>query len=158
MDYLTGRQRLGDRIRTIRQEKDITQERLAELIGKTTEHVSFIERGERSPSFEVLIDLANALDVTLSYLTDIEPVGHQHIAKIPASIPVPQILSDPVKEPVKSQDQRKSDLERMQESFEEIKLLQQLADEYGIVDIFQDNGGKVLQLLIILLQYPPSGS
>jgi transcriptional regulator with XRE-family HTH domain len=150
MDYITGRQSLGNRIRNIRQERGITQERLAELIGKTTEHVSFIERGERSPSFEVLIDLANALDVTLSYLTDVESAGHEHTAKIPAPIAVPQTLLDPIKEPIKSKDQRKSDLERMQESFKEIKLLQDLADEYGIVDIFQDNGGKVLQLLIIL--------
>jgi transcriptional regulator with XRE-family HTH domain len=150
MDYLTIRQSLGDRIRTIRQGKGITQERLAELIGKTTEHMSFIERGERNPSFEVLIDLANALDVTLSYLLDIEAVGHETTTKIPAPIPVPQTLTDPIQEPIKSKDERKTDLERMQESFKEIKSLQQLANEYGIVDIFQDNGGKVLQLLIIL--------
>src|SRR5262249_54421655 len=112
--------------------------------------VSFIERGERSPSFEMLIDLANALDVTLSYLTDIETIGREYTAKIPAPIPVLQTLSDPVTEPIKPKDERKSDLARMQESFREVKLLQQLADEYGIVDIFQDNGGKVLQLLIIL--------
>lgn len=28
--------------------------------------------------------------------------------------------------------------------------MQQLANEYGITDIFQDNGGKVLQVLILL--------
>jgi len=31
-----------------------------------------------------------------------------------------------------------------------IKLLQELADEHGIEDIFQDNGGKLLQVMLIL--------
>jgi transcriptional regulator with XRE-family HTH domain len=38
MDYITARQLLGDRIRNLRKKKSITQERLAELIDKTTEH------------------------------------------------------------------------------------------------------------------------
>ena len=38
----------GNRVRSIRQEKEITQESLAELLDKSVEHVSFIERGERS--------------------------------------------------------------------------------------------------------------
>lgn len=38
----------------------------------------------------------------------------------------------------------------MQQGLENVRLLQQLANEYDITDIFQDNGGKVLQLLILL--------
>lgn len=38
----------------------------------------------------------------------------------------------------------------MQEGLENVKSLQVLAREYDIPDIFQDNGGKVLQLLILL--------
>ena len=55
MDYLAARQRFGNRIRDLRQEKGITQEQLAEFIGKTTEHMSFLELGDRSPSFEVIL-------------------------------------------------------------------------------------------------------
>ncbi len=40
--------------------------------------------------------------------------------------------------------------ERMQDAFEKVQELQKLAKEYGIADIFQDNGGKVLQVLIML--------
>jgi hypothetical protein len=42
------------------------------------------------------------------------------------------------------------DLERLQHALEGCRELQRLAEKYGIRDIFQDNGGKVLQSLIIL--------
>lgn len=38
----------------------------------------------------------------------------------------------------------------LQEAMDDVQRLQDLADKYGIRDIFQDNGGKVLQSLIIL--------
>ncbi len=40
--------------------------------------------------------------------------------------------------------------ERLEHAMKGVQALQTLADEYGIDDIFQDNGGKVLQTLIIL--------
>lgn len=46
--------------------------------------------------------------------------------------------------------ERKSDLERLQSGLEAIQELQNLAHEYGIADIFQDNGVKVFQVLILL--------
>ncbi len=98
MDYLSARQLLGDRIRNIRKMKNIKQERLAELIDKTTEHVSFIERGERSPSFEVLVDIANALNVSLSYLTNIEAYEQESEIIVPSPIPIdklPHTIEDP---------------------------------------------------------------
>lgn len=149
MDYITARWRLDERIREIRKEKNITQERLAELIDKTTEHVSFIERGERSPSFEVLVDLAKTLGVSLSYLLDIDIAEQKRVSSLPAPIPS-DLLPEPIEDPIKSHMQRRTDLERMQEYFGNVRVLQQLANEYGISDIFQDNGGKVLQLLITL--------
>ena len=39
---------LGERIRALRKEKNIKQEKLAELVDKATEHISFIERGARA--------------------------------------------------------------------------------------------------------------
>lgn len=122
---------------------------MAELIDKTTEHVSFIERGERSPSFGVLVDIANALDVSLSYLTNIEAYEQESEVIVPAPIPL-DTLPHTIEDPVKSEEQRKTDLERLQEGLENVRALQQLANEYDITDIFQDNGGKVLQLLILL--------
>ncbi len=156
MDYLTSRQRLGSRIRRIRNEKDITQEGLAELVGKTPEHISLVERGERSPSFELLVDLANTFGITLSHLVDIDRWEQESVSSliqlVPDSGPVldPNAIPNSVEEPIKPPSQRKSDLERMQEAYQNVQALQELAREYGITDIFQDNGGKVLQLLIIL--------
>ncbi|BAU10642.1 type-2 restriction enzyme PvuII [Leptolyngbya sp. NIES-3755] len=57
---------------------------------------------------------------------------------------------EPVEEPIKEEAERKSDLERLQTAFEGVRALQELAREYEITDIFQDNGGKVLQVLILL--------
>jgi hypothetical protein len=42
------------------------------------------------------------------------------------------------------------DRERLEQALEACQDLQTLAHKYGIGDIFQDNGGKVLQSLIIL--------
>jgi len=68
---------------------------------------------------------------------------------VPAPIPL-DTLPHTIEDPVKSEEQRKTDLERLQEGLENVRVLQQLANEYDITDIFQDNGGKVLQLLILL--------
>jgi len=151
MDHEVARQRFANRLRGIREEKSITQEQLAELIGKTTEHLSFLERGERSPSFEVIVDLADALDVSVSYLMniDLSDDNTDLIATLIAA-PVSPSLVEPVEEAVTTENERSSDLERLQSAFEGIREMQQLADEYGISDILQDNGGKVLQVLILL--------
>lgn len=43
-----------------------------------------------------------------------------------------------------------ADFEVLQRLFPAIRELQQLADKHGIDDIFQDNGGKILQLCLCL--------
>ena len=149
MDYTTFRYLLGRRIHDLRVARKIKQEKLAEIVDKSTEHISFIERGERSPSLELLIDISNALQVSVSYLLDIEADKGDNTAIIPAPIPITP-LPNTVEDPVKPEQQRKTDLERLQEGLANVKLLQVLAKEYDIPDIFQDNGGKVLQLLILL--------
>lgn len=68
MDYQAARQQLGSKLRELRVAKRLTQESLADAIGKTVEHISLVERGKRSPSFEILLDLAQALDVSPSVL------------------------------------------------------------------------------------------
>jgi transcriptional regulator with XRE-family HTH domain len=140
---------LGERIRALRKEKNIKQEKLAELVDKATEHISFIERGERAPSLEVLLDLARVLDVSLPYLLDVTATEQYSTEPIPAPVPSAS-LPESVKEPVIPEEKRRSVFERMQTAFEKVQELQKLAKEYGIADIFQDNGGKVLQVLIML--------
>jgi transcriptional regulator with XRE-family HTH domain len=140
---------LGERIRALRKEKNIKQEKLAELVDKTTEHISFIERGERAPSLELLLDLARVLNVPLPYLLDVTATEQYSTEPIPAPVPSAS-LPESVKEPGIPEEKRRSVFERMQDAFEKVQELQKLAKEYGIADIFQDNGGKVLQVLIML--------
>jgi transcriptional regulator with XRE-family HTH domain len=140
---------LGERIRALRKEKNIKQEKLAELVDKATEHISFIERGERAPSLELLLDLARVLNVPLPYLLDVTATEQYSTEPIPAPVPSAS-LPESVKEPVLPEEKRRSVFERMQNAFEKVQELQKLAKEYGIADIFQDNGGKVLQVLIML--------
>jgi len=140
---------LGERIRALRKEKNIKQEKLAELVDKTTEHISFIERGERAPSLELLLNLAQILNVSLPYLLDVTATEQYSTESIPAPVPSDS-LPESVKEPIIPEEKRRSAFERMQDAFEKVQELQKLAKEYGIADIFQDNGGKVLQILIML--------
>lgn len=61
---------LGRQIRLLRKERRLTQEQLATLIDVTTNHVGMLERGERTCSILVLIDLARALRVAPSHLVE----------------------------------------------------------------------------------------
>lgn len=54
---------VGERIRTLRKEKGLTQESLAEKSGIYITYVSDIERGERNISMETLEKVITALDV-----------------------------------------------------------------------------------------------
>jgi transcriptional regulator with XRE-family HTH domain len=53
----------GKRLRYLRRDRDVTQERLAELIGRSVNFVSMMEKGEAAPSFETLERLAEVLNV-----------------------------------------------------------------------------------------------
>lgn len=55
--------RFGKRLRKFRRNKDLTQEKLAELAGISVDFVSLIERGLSSPSFDTIQKLADILDV-----------------------------------------------------------------------------------------------
>ncbi|HFK1711095.1 MULTISPECIES: helix-turn-helix domain-containing protein [Bacillus cereus group] len=59
---------LGQRIRCIRKEKNLSQERLGELSSIHTNHVGAIERGEKNVTIESLIKLTNGLNITLEDL------------------------------------------------------------------------------------------
>lgn len=64
MDY----QDLGQRIRKLRREQDLTQEDLAELVGISPSFMGHVERGSRVASLETLVALCNVLKVSPSYL------------------------------------------------------------------------------------------
>lgn len=59
---------MGDTIRALRNERNISQERLAKKIGVTRSMIALYESGERLPSLSALIELSRALGVTTDYL------------------------------------------------------------------------------------------
>ena len=58
----------GKRIKELRTSKSMTQEALAEELNVTTDYLSKIERGLRSSSIDVLVDLKNIFNTTLDFL------------------------------------------------------------------------------------------
>lgn len=59
---------LGSRIRKIRKQKNISQEKLAEIAGVCTTHISHIETGNTVPSLTTFVSIANALEVSADTL------------------------------------------------------------------------------------------
>ncbi|MHB9096074.1 MAG: helix-turn-helix domain-containing protein [Eubacteriales bacterium] len=59
---------LGERIRAERMSHKMTQEALAEKANISVSFLGQIERGERKPSLETVVGVANALGVTVDYL------------------------------------------------------------------------------------------
>jgi len=63
---------VGERLRILRTERDLSQRTLAQLAGISHNSVSLIERDENSPSVATLQNLATALHVRVSYFFEDE--------------------------------------------------------------------------------------
>ncbi len=63
---------IGARIRTVRQSRKMTQERLAEAVGVGVTHISHIETGNTIPSLQVMVDIINTLECSADELLCIE--------------------------------------------------------------------------------------
>ncbi len=59
---------LGERIRELRKERLLSQEKLAELAEIHVNHLRRIELGQANPTYLVLLRICAALDVTLPQL------------------------------------------------------------------------------------------
>jgi len=64
------RQCFGHRLRTIRLERKLSQERFAEFVGISVDFLSLIERGRNAPSFETIERMARKLRVPVMELFD----------------------------------------------------------------------------------------
>ena len=72
---------LGHRIRISRKTKKLTQEGLAEKARLSTTYIGRLERGEKTPSIETLVVLAECLEVSpLDLLVDLDVMmGKDHV-------------------------------------------------------------------------------
>jgi transcriptional regulator with XRE-family HTH domain len=60
---VTGAEIFGERIRVLRSERGLSQERLAGKADLTTGFVNAVEHGRKVPSLTTILKLARALDV-----------------------------------------------------------------------------------------------
>lgn len=59
---------LGKRIKEIRERGKLTQEDLADLADVTPQYISLVETGKKKASLQVLVDIAEGLELTLDEL------------------------------------------------------------------------------------------
>lgn len=62
-------EQLGERVLALLKKKNISQKRLAKMIGVTESALSRYINNEREPKIEVLANMATALETTVDYLT-----------------------------------------------------------------------------------------
>lgn len=70
MDYY----KIGQQIRKFRKAQGFSQEELAEKVNISTTHISHIENGNTKLSLQVLVDIANILEVRTDDLLNIDPL------------------------------------------------------------------------------------
>lgn len=64
----TLRKKFGIRLREIRAQRRMTQERFAETLDISVDFLSLIERGVSAPSFETIEKISRRLRVSVTYL------------------------------------------------------------------------------------------
>ena len=63
---------LAERIKYLREEKELTQEQLGKAVGYDQSRVAKWEKGSLEPDVDTLIALANLFNVTVGYLVGTE--------------------------------------------------------------------------------------
>ncbi len=112
--------RLAKNLRKIRELRGVSQEELADTAGIDRTTPGNIENCRNSTSLDTISRIADALGVD-----------------------VVELLSED------DPDTAATPIDRLNALIPYIRRYQNLADSFGIADIFQDNGGKLLQTLII---------
>ena len=69
------RREFGDSVGRVRRERGWTQEQLAERAGVHRSYIAAVESGARNPTLDVIVKLANGLQVEVTTLFEIQR-GH----------------------------------------------------------------------------------
>lgn len=67
---------MGEKLKSLRLEKKMTQRQVADIIGLAISAVSSYESGSRYPSYDVLVQLARIFHVTTDYLLGMTDKRH----------------------------------------------------------------------------------
>lgn len=105
----------------LRKQLGLTQDELADKASIDRTYIGYIENAKHNVTVGKLVDIATALGVTIEKLFEVNPeaIGKQ------------------------------ADIEQLNILFPFVSEYQKLASKYSISDVFQDNGGKLLQVLLI---------
>lgn len=58
---------IGRKIKYLRKERDLSQEKLAEYVSMSREHISCIERGKNLPTVETLYNMSKFFEVDIKF-------------------------------------------------------------------------------------------
>lgn len=118
---------IGENVLRIRKEKKLSQEKLAYLADIDRTYIGYIENAKYNVTITKLKQIAEALEVSVTEL-------------------ISEFINKPQQIEIESPQNLVSKINSL---IPGIREYQKLADEHGINDIFQDNGGKLLQVLLI---------
>jgi len=60
----------GTRLRFLRKQANLTQEQFGKILNVSPSSIGMYERGEREPSYKLLIEIATYFQVSIDYLLD----------------------------------------------------------------------------------------
>jgi transcriptional regulator with XRE-family HTH domain len=118
---------IGNNVTRLRKEKKLSQEQLANLAEIDRTYVGYIENAKYNVTIIKLQQIAEVLEVSLNELVN-------------------EYISKPEQIEIASPQNLEAKINSLMPG---IREYQKLASEHGINDIFQDNGGKLLQVLLI---------
>ena len=61
----------GKRLKELRLEKELSQQKLGELLGFCNQTISFWENGSREPDLDTLVEIAHFFDVSIEELLEV---------------------------------------------------------------------------------------
>jgi transcriptional regulator with XRE-family HTH domain len=89
VDPESALKQLGQRIRSLRAQRKLTQQELGEAAGIAYKFLGEVERGRHNPSFRVLVSIAAALDVEMA---DLLRIKHEALSRDQAIRAIEDIL------------------------------------------------------------------
>lgn len=128
---------IGDRIRTIRKEKGLTQKQLAQRLGVSASMVGQYETNVRKPKFETLKNFSEALDVNITELIDIDDISPSLLSMSPLVDQCKSILSRAApNETIILSDEEKAQLRQLANLVYSAK--EELSNNTFLVEILRD--------------------